>query len=217
MATLEAVNPSKRLSDISGLPLHILDKIQYRSGGVEVSQEDYKRAHQEILQADRWIIDGFGCMETLWLRLDEADTLVYIDLPLYVHFWWVTKRMISGYFNPPAGWPENSPILKSSITSYRVLWLCHKYLSLKYREYVGREVPKKLIICDRLNRFRNLLNQLKITPTLKIVHQLNDSVTVHINTINLWNRNWKQIVDADREMAETTRQAVVAKIAGIAR
>ncbi|MEG4329003.1 hypothetical protein [Microcoleus sp. herbarium5] len=103
---------SKRLSDITGLPLYVLDKIKYRSGGVEVSQEEYKHAHQEILQTDRWIIDGFGCMETVWLRLDEADTLVYVDLPLYVHSWLMTKRMISGYFNPPEGWPDNSPIFK---------------------------------------------------------------------------------------------------------
>ncbi|HSF72998.1 MAG TPA: hypothetical protein VLA84_04260 [Microcoleus sp.] len=102
---------SKRLLDITGLPLYVLDKIKYPSGGVEVSQEDYKRAHQEILQTDRWIIDGFGCMETVWLRLDEADTLVDVDLPLYVHFWWVTKRQISGHFKPPEGWHENSPIL----------------------------------------------------------------------------------------------------------
>jgi glyoxylase-like metal-dependent hydrolase (beta-lactamase superfamily II) len=37
--------------------------------------------------------------------------------------------------------------------------------------------------------------------------------TVHINTINLWNPSWKPIFDADREMAATTRQAVLAKIA----
>ncbi|MEG4088251.1 adenylate kinase [Microcoleus sp. Pol12B4] len=117
---------SKRLSDITGLPFYVLDKIKYRSRGVEVSQEDYKHAHQEILQTDRWIIDGFGCMETVSLRLDEADTLVYVDLPLYVHFWLMTKRMSSGYFNPPEGWPENSPIFKGSMISYRVLLLCHK-------------------------------------------------------------------------------------------
>jgi adenylate kinase family enzyme len=127
---------SKRLSEITGLPLHILDKIKYQSGGTEVPPEDYKRTHQQILATDRWIIDGFGCMETLWLRLDEADSLVYVDLPLYVHFWWVTKRLITGYSKPPAGWPEKSPILKSSINSYRVLWLCHKYLTPKYREYI---------------------------------------------------------------------------------
>jgi adenylate kinase family enzyme len=42
-------------------------------------------------------------METVWLRLDEADTLVFVDLPIYVHFWWVTKRMIAGFFKPPEG------------------------------------------------------------------------------------------------------------------
>jgi adenylate kinase family enzyme len=136
---------SKRLSEIAGLPLHILDKIQFRSGGAEVSDEEYKRAHQEILLADRWVIDGFGSIETLWSRLDRADTLVYVDLPLYLHFWWVTKRLLTGYIKPPDGWPENSPIFKSSINSYRALWLCHKYLTPKYREYVDRARSTKKV------------------------------------------------------------------------
>jgi adenylate kinase family enzyme len=127
---------SKKLSQITGLPLYVLDKIQYPSGDIELPPEDYKRIHEKILAADRWIIDGFGCKETLWLRLNEADSLVFVDLPLYVHFWWVTKRLITGYWKPPEGWPEKSPILKSSLTSYRALWLCHKYLTPKYREYI---------------------------------------------------------------------------------
>jgi adenylate kinase family enzyme len=127
---------SRRLSEATGLPLHVLDKIKYQSGGVETPQEDYKHIHQEILATDEWIIDGFGCMETLWVRLDKADTLVFVDLPIYVHFWWVTKRMITGYFSPPLGWPEKSPILKSSMNSYRALWLCYKYLTPRYRQYV---------------------------------------------------------------------------------
>ncbi|MCU0535605.1 MAG: adenylate kinase [Hydrococcus sp. Prado102] len=127
---------SKRLSEITGLPLYILDKVQYQAGGIEVLPEVYKRAHEKILETDRWIIDGLGCMETLWMRLNEADSLVFVDLPLYVHFWWVTKRAIAGHFKAPEGWPENSPILKSSLSSYRVLWLCYKYLTPKYREYV---------------------------------------------------------------------------------
>jgi adenylate kinase family enzyme len=127
---------SKKLSEITGLPFYVLDKVKYQAGGNEVSDEDYKHAHEQILTTDRWIIDGFGSMETLWLRLDEADTLVYVDLPLYVHGWWVTKRLITGYFQPPEGWPQNSPILRSSLNSYRALWLCHKYLTPKYREYI---------------------------------------------------------------------------------
>jgi len=136
---------SKRLSKITSLPLHVLDKIQYQPGGIEVPSEDYQRAHQEILATDQWVIDGFGCMETLWLRLSEADTLVFVDLPLYVHFWWVTKRLIIGYFKPPISWPERSPILKSSINSYRVLWLCHKHLTSRYREYIEHAQSTKSV------------------------------------------------------------------------
>jgi adenylate kinase family enzyme len=78
---------SQRLSEVTGLPLHVLDKMQYQPGGISVSQEDFKRAHQNMLATDQWIIDGFGSLDTVWLRLDEADTLVFIDLPIHVHFW----------------------------------------------------------------------------------------------------------------------------------
>ncbi|MGI2902211.1 adenylate kinase [Tolypothrix sp. VBCCA 56010] len=153
---------SKRLSQITGLPLHVLDKVKYDSAGTEVPPEDYKRIHQQILATDRWIIDGFGCMETLWLRLDEADSLVYVDLPLYVHFWWVTKRLITGYFIPPVSWHFNSPILKSSINSYRVLWLCHKYLTPKYREYIKQAQSIKSVYHIRstkqISQFFELIN-----------------------------------------------------------
>lgn len=136
---------SKRLSQITGLPLYVLDKIKYQPGGVEVSEEDYQQIHQQILATDEWVIDGFGNMETLWSRLDEADTLVFVDLPLYLHFWWVTKRFITGYVKPPDGWPEQSPILKSSLSSYRVLWLCEKYLTPRYREYIQQAKSSKTV------------------------------------------------------------------------
>ncbi|MDZ8089279.1 MAG: adenylate kinase [Nostoc sp. DedQUE12b] len=153
---------SKRLSEITGLPLYVLDKIKYQSAGTEVPHEDYKHAHQQILVTDRWIIDGFGCMETLWLRLDEADTLVFVDLPLYVHGWWVTKRLITGYFKPPVGWPSNSPILRSSLMSYRVLWLCYKYLTPKYREYIEQAQSIKNVYhirsTQQISQFFELIN-----------------------------------------------------------
>ncbi len=134
---------SRRLSQMTGLPLYILDKIKFQSGGAEVSQADYQHAHQQILATDHWIIDGFGCMETLWPRLEAADSLIFIDLPLPVHFWWVTKRLIGGYIRPPAGWPEKSPLLKSSLMSYRTLWRCYKYLTPRYREYIQQVQARK--------------------------------------------------------------------------
>ncbi|ACK66474.1 conserved hypothetical protein [Rippkaea orientalis PCC 8801] len=136
---------SQQLSDITDLPLYVLDKIQYQPGGAQVPYEEYKRIHEQIIATDGWIIDGFGCLETVWLRLAKADTLIYVDLPLSLHFWFVSKRLIMGFFSPPQGWPENSPLLKSSITSYRTLWLCHKRLTPKYRDYVIKARSTKTV------------------------------------------------------------------------
>ncbi|WP_107667388.1 adenylate kinase [Cyanothece sp. BG0011] len=127
---------SRKLSEMTNLPLYVLDKIQYKPGGVPISYEDYKQIHEEIISKDEWVIDGFGSFETVWLRLEKADTLVYVDLPLTVHFWWITKRLLTGFFVPPKGWPENSPLWKSSMNSYNNLWLCHQRLTPRYRDYV---------------------------------------------------------------------------------
>ena len=62
-----------------------------------------------------WIIDGFGCRKSAWERFAAADTLVYIDLPLVTHAWWVTKRLFRGLWVTPEGWPEGSRILRSTL------------------------------------------------------------------------------------------------------
>lgn len=134
---------SRKLAEITGLPLYIIDKIQFKAGGEKVKFEDYRQIYDRILASDEWIIDGFGCIETLWERLEAADTLIYLDLPLLRHFIWVSKRSIEGLFKNPEGWPENSPIIQSSINSYRVLLLCHQRLTPKYREYVKRSSLSK--------------------------------------------------------------------------
>ena len=137
---------AKTLANKTGLPLITLDKIMYRAGGDKVPHEQYLAIHTDILKNEQWIIDGFGCVPSAWERFSAADTLVYVDLPLYIHFWWVTKRFIKGLFVNPEGWPERSPIIKSTITSYRVLWLCHRKLTPRYRQYVVNAADTKQVI-----------------------------------------------------------------------
>lgn len=127
---------ARKLATLTELPLYPVDMLQFRAGGEAVAHEEYLRAHKELLQRDAWIIDGYGCRESAWERFSIADTLVYIDLPLYRHFAWVTKRLIKGFFKTPEGWPQGSPLISSTIGSYRVLWLCHRRLTPQYRELV---------------------------------------------------------------------------------
>ncbi|PZD74346.1 hypothetical protein C1752_01431 [Acaryochloris thomasi RCC1774] len=155
---------SKKLADITGLPLYVLDKIKYQTGGAEVPEAEFQQFHQEILATERWIIDGFGSLDMLWERLDTADTLIYIDLPLPLHFWWVTKRLLTGFFSPPTGWPDKSPIWKSSLSSYRVLRLCHRLLTPRYRKYITETQNSKQVY--HLQSARQVAQFLELAKTL---------------------------------------------------
>jgi adenylate kinase family enzyme len=136
---------ARRLAEVTGLPLYPLDRIQFKAGGGEIPHEEYRKIHTDLLSRDEWIIDGFGCVASAWERFSAADTLVYIDLPLFTHYRWVTKRLAKGLFVTPEGWPENSPMWSSTLNSYRVLWLCHRRLTPRYRQLVVDAAASKRV------------------------------------------------------------------------
>lgn len=136
---------ARRVAELTQLPLYPLDTIQYQRGGGKVPHEEYLKAHAALLARDRWIIDGFGCVPSAWERFAAADTLIYIDLPLLTHYRWVTKRLIKGLFANPEGWPENSPIWSSTLDSYRVVGLCNRHLTPRYRQLVADAASTKQV------------------------------------------------------------------------
>ena len=144
---------SRRLADVTGLPLYALDIIQFRGGryhpdekdGGKLPDEEYVSIHREILSRDEWIIDGFGSLPTVWERIAAADTLVYIDLPITTHYCGVTKRFAAGLLRNPNGWPKNSPMWESTLDGYRVIWLCHRSLTPRYRQRIVDEAPFKQV------------------------------------------------------------------------
>lgn len=146
---------ARELAAITGLPLQALDKLRYRPGGGEVPYEEYLQAHATLVRRDEWIIDGFGCINSVWDRLEAADTLIHVDLPLAVHGLWVTKRLLKGLLATPEGWPEGSPVIRGSLQSYRVLWPCHRRLTPRYRSYVSDVAQRKRIVHLRSRRELN--------------------------------------------------------------
>ncbi len=144
---------SRRLAEITGLPLYIVDHIQYPEGryrpdekdGGKIAHEEYVGIHMEILARDRWIIDGFDSVALAWERFAAADTLIHVDLPVLTHYWGVTKRLVAGQFRNPAGWPQNTPVWGSSLDSYRVVWRCHRRLTPRYRQLVADAASTKRV------------------------------------------------------------------------
>lgn len=129
---------SRKLSVETGIKLCALDLIEYRKNGERVSPEEYSKRHTDLINADNWIIEGLGTLESFWLRIDAADTLIYVDLPYYVHYWWVTKRLLKSCFVKPKGWPEGCSVLKGTLTSWKYLRLSLRFWTPELFEEIQR-------------------------------------------------------------------------------
>ena len=82
-----------RLGEILRLPVIHLDRLHWRPGWVEPPKEEWRRKAEEIVTAERWIIDGnFG--GTMDIRLAASDTIVFLDFPRAICTWRVIKRRI---------------------------------------------------------------------------------------------------------------------------
>jgi len=118
---------SRCLASATNIKLHALDSILYKKNGDLVDRKTYDEEHENILSSESWIIDGFGPIESFNKRLDAADTLIYVELPYFISYWLVTKRLLKGPFVKPEGWPDGSSVLKGTLESYKVLKLCPKF------------------------------------------------------------------------------------------
>lgn len=74
---------AKRLHDATGLPLYHLDMLWHRPDRTNIPKEEFDMRLSEIIQKDRWIIDG-NYQRTLDMRLKECDTVFLLDYPLEV-------------------------------------------------------------------------------------------------------------------------------------
>jgi adenylate kinase family enzyme len=63
-----------------GLPLVHLDVEYWRPGWVAPPQDEWERRLRELCARDEWVLDG-NFDASLDLRLERADTVVFLDLP----------------------------------------------------------------------------------------------------------------------------------------
>lgn len=136
---------SNKLSVLTGIPSYSLDLIRYQANGKPVAADDYANRHAALISEDRWIIEGLGTLPSFWQRIAAADTLVYIDLPYRVHYWWVTKRLLNSGFVQPLGWPEGSSVLKGTLASWRYLRLSPTFWTPELLEKIQASSQDKTV------------------------------------------------------------------------
>lgn len=84
-----------RLAERHALPYIAVDRIQWLPGWVEQAEERVTQQLDQIANGENWIIDGWGPWPCIARRLALSDTIIFIDLPLWMHFWFAAERQIS--------------------------------------------------------------------------------------------------------------------------
>jgi adenylate kinase family enzyme len=93
---------SRSLAAKTGLPVIHLDLHFWKPGWVAPSEREWREKQGGLLASDAWIADG-NYDETLDLRLQRADTVVFLDTP-----WWVCagRTLLRGLRKPIGEMPE---------------------------------------------------------------------------------------------------------------
>ena len=85
----------RKLSAIHNLPFYSVDQIQWRPGWIAALDQETGEKIDQIVASERWIVDGRGPWQSLEGRLGAADTIIFVDLPLWMHFWLAAERQIA--------------------------------------------------------------------------------------------------------------------------
>lgn len=153
---------ARRLSELSGIEVTHLDKLYWKPGWVEVSNEEFSAAQQKIVFQDRWIIEG-NYTSTIGIRESNANTIIYLELPLKVCLYRVLKRRIQYHGKTRGDIGEGCP--------EKIDWAFIKFILTTYK-------PRKKKMMERLQRFAN---EGKMVHYLKSEEQIEGFLSTYKN------------------------------------
>ena len=84
---------SRRLGEITGLPVIELDKVFWRAGLFATPREQWVVLQERLVAEDGWIMDGdLGPYDVVEVRLRAADTIIFLDFSLIRCAWRAVRR-----------------------------------------------------------------------------------------------------------------------------
>ncbi|MGO8827127.1 MAG: hypothetical protein ACLQU9_18070 [Acidimicrobiales bacterium] len=109
---------SRALSAKTGLPLIHLDVHFWKPGWMEPSADEWREKQRDLITSDEWILDG-NYHATLDLRLDRADTAVFLDTRWWVCAW---RALVRGVRKRPVGFQLPNGCDESALRRLREEW-----------------------------------------------------------------------------------------------
>ncbi len=139
-----------RLTKSTGLPLTEVDCIQFQAGWTRTPTEQVTNELAAIQSGDRWIIDGFGPWDSIEARAGLSDTIIFVDHPIWIHFWWACERQVAAAKGEKRiGGPPDCDLRDVTKLMFETLWRVHEELRPKLVELVEKHQTAKNVIWIR--------------------------------------------------------------------
>ena len=136
----------RNLSVTLGLPCHSIDDLQWKPGWVATPDAEYDAAHSDVIAGDHWLIDGYGPWSSVLARLEHCDTVILIDHPIRVHFWWALKRQIASLLGQRRDGAKGCPMWPVTVRLFRMMWHLHRVMRPRLIEAIYARADQVLIV-----------------------------------------------------------------------
>lgn len=129
---------AKAIAEVNGLLILEVDHVQFAPGWVRVDPGEVARICDDFAAKDRWIIDGFGPWESVVRRFELADTIIFIDFPLWIHYWWAAERHIAAEKGLIVEGPPGCDYRGKTREMFEILW----HVDQNIRPKIIQEIEK---------------------------------------------------------------------------
>lgn len=154
------------------LPVVHLDRHYWHPGWVGTPQAEWQRTVARLVQREEWIIDG-NYRSTLEMRLEAADSVVFLDLPPWICALRAIKRRIQ-YHNRPR--PDIADGCKEPLLDPQLIQFIRHVLSYpdRAKPYVMDQLTsiasdKHVVLLQSTKDVNNFLSAPKDYPSLNLV------------------------------------------------
>ena len=84
---------SVKLGKKLNIPVYHLDKVFWKNNWEHISQDEFGKVQDEIMQNEKWIIDG-NFTKTIENRIKNSDAVIFFDYPKRISLWRTFKRYL---------------------------------------------------------------------------------------------------------------------------
>lgn len=137
---------ARKLGAALGIDVLVIDKVQFGPGLARTPEPELNRIHDEELARARWIIDGFGPWPAMERRFALADTIIFVDFPVWIHFLWAARRHYEHRDAGPDAPYGDLPAPPSLEQMFEVLWRVHEEYTPRFRSlFDGYRSDKNIV------------------------------------------------------------------------